>query len=252
MEIFRPCLLPMSLGSLPHRNAAEAWEAVLRHFPEVPTWPQLPALGFKENMYAQVSAGFPGLVLQDERLFVDRSHELDADLEQLYVRYLSDEVDHFAIGPDHAAGLWMTEAALDGLHPLALKGQLTGPISWGLTVVDQARRPILYDDILADALARHLRMKAEWQERYLRRITERTVMFLDEPYLSSFGSAFVAIERGLVLDLLGETLAGLSGLHGVHCCGNTDWSMLLSLPPETSVPGVVAAGVRLPSVAAVP
>lgn len=73
-------------------------------------------------------------------------------------------------------------------------------------------------------------MKAEWQERFLRRFAERTIVFLDEPYLSAFGSAFVAIDRDQVLDLLEETLAGLSGLKGIHCCGNTDWGLLLSTP----------------------
>ena len=179
-------------------------------------------------MYAQVSAGFPGLAVNDERLVVDRRQGLDAGLERLYIHYLSKEVEPFEIGRDYAAGLWAAEAALLGQTPLALKGQLSGPISWGLMVTDQERRPILYDDILADALARHLRLKAEWQERYLRRFTAQPIIFLDEPYLSAFGSAFVAIGRDLALDLLEETLAGLTGLKGAHCCGNTDWGLLLA------------------------
>ena len=33
-----------------------------------------------------------------------------------------------------------------------------------------------------------------------------------------------------VVALLEETLAGITGIKGLHCCGNADWSMLLSLP----------------------
>jgi len=228
MEPFLPRLMPMSLGSVPHVNPTTAWEMVLRHFPEIPAWPQLPRRAFLENMYVQVSAGFPGLVVKDERIFVDRRQNLDPGLERLYIQYLSNEIDAFEIGREYAAGLWAAESVLAGHTLLAPKGQITGPVSWGLMVVDHERRPILYDEILADAAARHLRMKAEWQERFLRRFAERTIVFLDEPYLSAFGSAFVAIERDQVLDLLEETLAGLSGVKGIHCCGNTDWGLLLS------------------------
>jgi methionine synthase II (cobalamin-independent) len=43
----------------------------------------------------------------------------------------------------------------------------------------------------------------------------------------SFGSAFVALSREKVVSLLEEVFGGISGLKGVHCCGNTDWSVLL-------------------------
>jgi hypothetical protein len=56
------------------------------------------------------------------------------------------------------------------------------------------------------------------------------MMFVDEPYLASIGSAYVSISRQQVLDLLIEVLGGLRGLRGVHCCGNTDWPLLLSAP----------------------
>ena len=42
------------------------------------------------------------------------------------------------------------------------------------------------------------------------------------------GSAFVSLEREQVVVLLEEVFAGITGLKGVHCCGNTDWSLLLS------------------------
>jgi len=95
-------------------------------------------------------------------------------------------------------------------------------------VVDQNRRPILYDEVLADAVAKHLRLKAAWQERELRLLCPTVITFVDEPYMASFGSAFVSLGREQAITLLEEVLAGIQGIKGAHCCGNTDWSILLS------------------------
>ena len=231
MTPFKPQLLPMAMGSMPHIKPEKAWEITLRHFPEFPAWPQLPARSFLENMYTQFSGGFPGIVLQNDRIFVDRTQDLDSETEELYINYLADNVDAFGVTEEYAAGLWSAKDALADESPVALKGQITGPISWGLMVVNQDRRPVLYDDMLADLVARHLRMKARWQEAFLSQFVEQTIIVVDEPYMSAFGSAFVALDRPLVLELLEETFAGISGLSGIHCCGNTDWGLLL----DTSV-----------------
>jgi methionine synthase II (cobalamin-independent) len=74
-----------------------------------------------------------------------------------------------------------------------------------------------------------LRMKAAWQEGELRKISKNTVMFLDEPYMSSYGSAFFSVSREKVVALIQEVLGGISGLKGIHCCGNTDWSLLFGI-----------------------
>jgi hypothetical protein len=178
-------------------------------------------------MYVQFSERFPGAVVRNERIYVDRGRDLDPELEQLYVAYLTSDVEYGAISADYAAGL---HCFLDlVLHtPPAVKGQVTGPVSWGLTVADQNRKPVLYDDVLAEALAKHLRLKAAWMEHQLRKLSPQTIIFVDEPYMSSFGSAFVSLSRDQVISLMEEVFAGIEGLKGVHCCGNTDWSLLLS------------------------
>jgi hypothetical protein len=178
-------------------------------------------------MYVQFSERFPGVVVADERIHVDLERHLDPELEQLYVAYLVNDLDFAAISDDFAAGL---HAFLDmGLEDLpVVKGQVTGPVSWGLTVADGKRRPLLYDDVLAEAVSNHLRLKASWMEGELRKLASKTMIIVDEPYMSSFGSAFVSLSRERVIMLLGEVLAGIEGLTGVHCCGNTDWSLLLS------------------------
>ena len=225
MRKFEPRLLPMAVGSVPHPDPQVALRLVYSLFPEIPFWPQLPKRTFAENMYAQFSERFPGITLDGDRVVVRRSQDLDPELERLYVAYLRDDPDYGAISPEYAAGLAaMVERPPQGA--LAVKGQVTGPVSWGLFVVDEARRPILYDEVLAEAVAKHLRLKAAWQERQLKPFAQTVITFIDEPYMSSFGSAYVSLSREQALVLMEEVLAGIQGVKGVHCCGNTDWSVL--------------------------
>ncbi len=230
MRKFEPELLPLAVGSLPLSDPQVACQFILEHTPAIPAWPQLPKRSFLENMYVQYSERFPGVVLEDERIYVDRDQDLDPDLEQLYIAYLENNLEHAAISADYAAGLGaFCNTLSESEHQMvALKGQVTGPVSWGLVVVDQGRRPILYEEVLADAVAKHLRLKATWQERKLRQFSERTIIFIDEPYMSSFGSALISLSREQAITLMEEVLAGLEGITGVHCCGNTDWSLLLA------------------------
>jgi len=117
---------------------------------------------------------------------------------------------------------------LTNLSPLAVKGQITGPVTWGLTVTDKDKRAIIYDDVLGDAVPKLLRLKARWQENQLCRISKNTIIFVDEPYMSAFGSVGVQLSRERIIGLLNEVFDGISGLKGVHCCGNTDWPVLLA------------------------
>ena len=233
MSTFHPALRTLPIGSLPHTDADRACQLTFTHFPDMPGWPQLPRRTFKENMYAQYSARFPGVVLEKERIWVDREQDLDPGLEALYMAYLEDDLSYGETTPDYALGLYRFLEQAPDLDPPPdwVKGQVTGPISWGLTVVDQNRRPILYEEVLADAIAKHLRLQARWQEQALRQVCEHTIMSVDEPYMSSFGSAYVSLGREQAIELLEEVFSGIQGLKMVHCCGNTDWSLLL----ETSV-----------------
>jgi methionine synthase II (cobalamin-independent) len=181
-------------------------------------------------MCAQFSQGFPGAVVKEETIYIDRSQDLDKPLEQLYAAYLENDIDKYPISPDYAAGLY-SFLDLENLAPLAVKGQVTGPVSWGLTVTDDSKRGIIYDDVLSDAMVKLLRLKASWQEKALRKVSPNTIIFVDEPYMAAFGSVSMTLSKERVTSLLEEVFGGISGLKGVHCCGNTDWSVLL----ETSV-----------------
>lgn len=214
------------IGSMPHTDPSKACAQVVRFLQDIPVWPQLPNRSFLENMYVQYSEGFPGVVIDSDRIYIDRSLNLDKPLEQLYTVYLENNYTEYPMSQGYAAGLHAF-LSLENLSPRAVKGQVTGPVSWGLTVTDADRRSIIYDETLADAAAKMLRLKASWQEKVLSKLSKNTIIFVDEPYMSSFGSAFVTISKSKVIELLEEVFGGINGIKGVHCCGNTDWSVLL-------------------------
>jgi methionine synthase II (cobalamin-independent) len=218
--------LPTAIGSMPQTEPEAACDQVIKYLGEIPCWPQLPNRAFRENMYAQFSQGFPGITLTEDRIYVDRAKDLDKALERLYAAYLENDVDKYAVSPDYAAGLHAF-LNLEKLKPLAVKGQVTGPVTWGLTVTDSEGKSIIYDDVLGDAVAKFLRLKAAWQEKELSKLSANTIIFVDEPYMASFGSVSVTLSAARVQSLVEEVFRGIEGLKGVHCCGNTDWSVLL-------------------------
>jgi len=219
--------LPTIIGSMPHTDPRAACSQILRHLKDIPAWPQLPRRSYMENMYVQFSQGFPGMVVKENSIHIDRSQDRDKPLEKLYAAYLDNDVDQYPVSPDYAAGLHSLLAVTD-LSPLAVKGQITGPVTWGLAVTDDSQRAIIYDDVLGDAVPRFLRLKAGWQEKTLRQICPNTIIFVDEPYMASFGSVAVPLSKEKVITLLEEVFSGITGVKGVHCCGNTDWSVLLA------------------------
>ena len=223
------------IGSFPHLNSAALCSRLVREV-QIPAWPQLPRRTFHENMYAQYSYGLPGLILDEahEKITFDTRGDLSPALEEFYGRYLADDVDSFALPADYAAGFYTLLDTLPSTAGEWIKGHVTGPISFGLTVTDQSLRASLYNEQLTDPIVKQLAFIARWQIRQLKQARSKVIIFVDEPYLASFGSAFISLSREQVVTMLNEVFDAIhaeGAVAGVHCCGNTDWSMLM----ETSV-----------------
>jgi len=217
--------LPTAIGSMPHTNPDEACSIIMKYLPDIPFWPQLPKRSPKENMIIQFSEGFPGVVAQGDRIHIEPSADFESELEQIYVDCEQDNAWKYGISSEYAAGLhaFLSKAAGSKI----VKGQVTGPVTWGLAVTRQDGLGILYDDTLAEAAAKFLRLKATWQEDVLKEISPNPIIFVDEPYLVSLGSVFTPIPEGKVPVLLEEVFRRIKGIKGLHCCGNTNWSVIL-------------------------
>jgi len=217
--------LPTAIGSMPHTDPGEACSVIMKYLPEIPFWPQLPKRSPKENMIVQFSEGFPGVVVKGDKIHIEPSADFESRLAQIYIDCEEDNFGEYGISDEYAAGLhaFLSKAAGSKI----VKGQVTGPITWGLAVARQDGLGILYDDTLAEAAAKFLRLKGSWQENILRGISPNPIIFVDEPYLVSLGSVFTPIPEGKVPVLLEEVFKGIKGIKGLHCCGNTNWSVLL-------------------------
>jgi hypothetical protein len=88
----------------------------------------------------------------------------------------------------------------------------------------------MYDKDMFEVLTKALCMKARWQIRQLKKLFPEVIVFIDEPYLVSIGSSFVNINIDDAFSKLDEVVTVVKEEHalaGLHCCGNTDWSILL-------------------------
>ncbi|NTW59393.1 MAG: hypothetical protein HGA43_09515, partial [Nitrospirae bacterium] len=169
----------------------------------------------------------------NERIWFDTSQDLAADLERFYELYLAKDVDHFGISEEYTAGFYAFVGVLkkNGLPPRArfLKGHCTGPLTFGITVKDQAGKDIAYNDMLFDAITTGLAMKTAWQVRVLKQFGLLVIIFIDDPSMYALSSGLYSFSAVMVADKLREIIAMVhdeGGITGIHCCGNADWPLL--------------------------
>ena len=230
---FEPRCLATGIGSLPHADASSAIALVAETIGEIPYVPQLPNLGWHEGMMVQYTEGLPGRVLDEDRekIHLDIAEQGILELEAFYMRVIEDDPAAFAVSDDHLHGLTPLLERLGALGDLAaLKTQVTGPITQGLSTIDQGKRAVFYDPTFQEVVVKNCAMKARWTVRQLASHHSTVICFLDEPILTAFGSSvYVSIQRDDVIAQLQEVAAAIraeGALCGVHCCGHTDWTLL--------------------------
>jgi hypothetical protein len=228
------------IGSIPSMDVVGACQNILKRLPEIPFWPQMVKRSILEDMHIQFSEGLPMLKIDKERRALAVSpDEPESALVEFYEHLIADDINYFAISRECAPGLYeildLISQGPERYGPF-VKGHTVGPITFSAGITGIDKKPLLSNPDLLEALTKGLAIKALWQVRELNKSGKRPIIFLDEPYLSSFGSAFSSIERHEVIKLLKEVIDFLrersDALIGIHCCGNTDWSMIIESNPD--------------------
>jgi hypothetical protein len=182
----------------------------------------------------------PCIVLDETkgRMFFDTADETSCAIEMgaFYEKYMSAEEtgdwSAFSITEDYSAGIYALIKKLQNHQKFPfLKIQTTGPISIGFSIVDENKRAIFYNDEFRDIIVKGMIAKSKWQLQKFSGFAQQMICFIDEPILSAFGSsAYVSVVRDDVVAILNECVEALhasNALCGVHCCGNTEWPILI-------------------------
>jgi len=239
-NIFNADYFPVLIGSLPGSDHMKADGLVFKTTPEIPSWVQLPFFS-KEGMIEQFLTGMPGLQREDDKLFINTSHEgFDDELLRFYEEYMAVSEgemaitdSRFTLEEDGAKGFYILLESLRKLPvpPIAVKGQVTGPMTFNTGVKDEKGRAIFYSEQLRDTGTKMLALKAKWQVQKLSGAGCPVLIFLDEPSMAGFGSSeLISITRDEVSEGLEEVTGAIhseGGLAGIHVCANTDWSVIL-------------------------
>ena len=228
------------IGSVPSTDVKSTCLHILEQLPEIPFWPQLINRSHLEDMTIQFSEGLPLLEIREtKRDVVISSADKEFELVRFYDHFFNDRVDYFAMSEQYAPGLFelvKTVSQNPEKYGPYIKGQTVGPVTFAAGIKEDEGKSVLYNPDLLEALTKGLAIKALWQARELDKTGKKPIIFLDEPYLSGFGSAFTPIERQEVISIIKEVIDYLrersDALIGIHCCGNTDWSMLIEAGPD--------------------
>jgi hypothetical protein len=241
--LFQPKFLATGIGSMPFIDPEHAIDVSLLRMPQAPIWPQLPQLGFREHMEIQYSEGMPCTVIDEEkgRMHFDTVKDYSEEFAVFYEAYMAamdpdggnGDCSAMAMSPEYSKGIYALLKRLKAteVHLPFIKVQTTGPCSFALTIVDQDKRAIYYNEEFRDMIVKALAMKCRWQIQKFKPLAERIICFIDEPILSAFGSStYVSVKRDDIVGLLAEMISAIhsdSAVSGVHCCGNTEWSILI-------------------------
>jgi len=217
-----------AMGIMPHTDIDRALELALAL--DIPFWPQLPKVSFYEDMYVQASENLPGIVVDadSETLSLDTirfTEEIAAYSQKM------GEPETFALSRGYSAVYHrFLEQDLRAYH--AIRGQLTGPVSFGFRVVDENTKPIIYNDDIRTILFDFIQRKANLQYQELRQRNRNAFVWLDEPGLGWVFSGFSGYSDVQARRDYQYFIGGLEGPRALHLCANINLPYLLTLGVE--------------------
>jgi hypothetical protein len=217
-----------AMGIMPHRDVEKALELALSL--DIPFWPQLPKVSLYEDMYVQTSQNFPGIAIDfdRERLGFDTAR-FEQELDAYFMKM--DETETFALTAEYSA-VFHKFLSKELQSYKAIRGQVTGPVSFGFKVLDENLKPVIYNDAARTILFDFIQKKVNIQYRELRERNPGAFVWLDEPGLGYVFSGLSGYNEQLAKEDYHNFVEGLEGPKGLHLCADVNLPYLLELGVE--------------------
>lgn len=212
-----------AMGIMPHDNVDDALRLAMSV--DIPFWPQLQKVSFFEDMYVQAAEKFPGISLNEQEQRINFSTDLFYEQLADYLEQM-DKPDYFSIGNQYSM-VYHKFLSQDLSHYTAIRGQLIGPVSFGMKIHDENLKPIIYNAEVKGLLYEFIARKVNVQYSQLKQKNPHAFMWVDEPGLEIIFGSFTGYASESAQEDYRNFLNMLDAPIGVHLCGNPDWSFLL-------------------------
>lgn len=184
---------------------------------EIVTWPRLPKRSFREQLFVQGAAGFPGIKIDNvaKRVYVDQ-HEAQEGIHHISLAYLRNNHAVGALSADHAAALTeLLRIPGNVFGGSAIQSQQVGILSLGLYLTDEQERPLLYNPMLFEALVHLTALRSAWLSAKCATLANDVLVCFEEPFLDSIYSPFFPLEWEHCVEYFEILFAGIQGCRGV-------------------------------------
>jgi len=216
------------MGIMPHTDIDKALSLALSL--DIPFWPQLPKVSFYEDMYAQALQNFPGVVVDaaNEKIHFDTA-KFEEELDSYFQRM--EQPETFALSRDYSAVYHeFLQRDLQSYH--AIRGQLIGPVSLGFKIMDEHRKPVIYNENIRPILFDFIQRKVNAQYRQLKEKNANAFVWLDEPGLGWVFSGMSGYTDIHAKEDYQDLLEHLEGPKAMHLCAEVNLPYLLELGIE--------------------
>jgi hypothetical protein len=214
-----------AMGIMPHRDIEKALELALSL--DIPFWPQLPNVGYYEDMYAQASEHFPGVAVDvgNKHISFDAAR-FEAELTDYSQKMADPSV--FSLSEAHSV-VYHRFLREDLRKYAAIRGQVIGPVSYGFKVMDAGNMPIIYNDQARPLLFDFIARKVNAQYHELTEKNPNAFVWLDEPGLGWVFSGLSGYSDMRAKEEYRDFLNALDGPPALHLCASVNLPYLLSL-----------------------
>jgi len=142
---FQDFFIATGIGSFPHQDEKDIFRLIFQNFPEIRSGPNCQSGLFWKGWLFNILRDF---LLKMERKgtkgMVDPSHGFDKEIEKFYQHLEEGEIKPFEITSDFAKGLRILKDLASKDHREGIKyikGQISGPITFGLALTDLEENP---------------------------------------------------------------------------------------------------------------
>ena len=220
------------IGSLPHRDAAEAARFSLQL--PLPTIPTLPKRSPAEGMIVQAMVGVRGFTVGQYGAIAIDAHRIDPMIPVVT------DLAHDAFGGFRAflsaAGAAQRQAG-PGSTPRPVKWQFVGPVTLGMAMLRAGVPPHDAFETAVRAVRDHVQNLLELVSAALPGAAQ--IVFVDEPSLGELMQPGFPIAPDTAIDLVSGALAAIEpiAVAGLHVCAEADIATYLATGPQVlSVP----------------